>query len=150
MGEVARATWQTSDEVLVESLTALEVRMRRDYAAMLDLLSELDSRCAASQLGYANTAALLVHTLRITRAEANQRIAQAEKLHDVTTPTGAVVEAAMPLTAGELAKGSIGAGHVEVIQKTLGSMKHLEREQVAWAEDLMVARAAEDDPAALA
>lgn len=124
--------------------------MRRDYSAMLDLLSELDCRCAAYQLGYSNTAALLVHTLRISRAEAMQRLAQAEKLHAVTTPTGSVVEAAMPLTAGELAKGSIGAGHVEVIQKTLGSMKHLEPEKLAWAEELMVVRAAEDDPAALA
>jgi hypothetical protein len=149
MSEVAEL-WQTSGVELVDALTALETQMRQIYARMLDTLSELDSRGEAAKLGYSNTAALLMHTLRISRAEARQRLAQAEQLHDVTTPTGAVVEATMPLTAKELAKGAIGAGHVEVIQKTLGTMKHLEREQLAWAEELMIERAAEDDPAALA
>jgi hypothetical protein len=124
--------------------------MRQDYAELLGIPSELDSRGEAAKLGYSNTAALLMHTLRISRTEARQRLAQEEQLHDVTTPTGAVVEAAMPSTAKELAKGAIGAGHVEVIQKTLGTMQHLDREQLAWAEELMIERAVEDDPAALA
>jgi hypothetical protein len=149
MSEVAEL-WQTSGVELVGALTAFETQMRQIYARMLDTLSELDSRGEATKFGYSNTAALLMHTLRVSRAEARQRLAQAEQLHDVTTPTGAVIEATMPLTAKELAKGAIGAGHVEVIQKTLGTMKHLEREQLAWAEELMIERAAEDDPAALA
>jgi hypothetical protein len=149
MSEVVEL-WRTSGVQLVDAAIAVETRMRQDYAEMLGILSELDSRGEAVKLGYSNTAALLMHTLRISRAEARQRLTQAEQLHDVTTPTGAVIEAAMPLTAQELAKGAIGAGHVEVIQKTLGTMKHLDREQVAWAEQLMIERAAEDEPAALA
>jgi hypothetical protein len=149
MSEAAEL-WQTSGSELVNALTAAEKVMRQKYSRMLSILSELDSRGEAAKLGYSSTAALLIHTLRISRAEARQRLAQAEQLHDVTTPTGAVVEAAMPLTAQELAKGAIGAGHVEVIQKTLSTMKHLEREQLKLAEELMVDRATEDDPAALA
>ncbi|MBP2325312.1 hypothetical protein JOF56_005697 [Kibdelosporangium banguiense] len=88
--------------------------------------------------------------MRISRGEARQRIGQAEQLHEVTMPSGAVADAAMPVTAAGLKQGTLGAGHVEVIQKTLGSMRHLDREQRAWAEELMVAKAAEDDPGALA
>ncbi|MET0131980.1 MAG: DUF222 domain-containing protein [Kibdelosporangium sp.] len=150
MGEVSQSLWQVSDTDLVESLVASELEARRRHSAMLDILSELDRRCAATKLGYSNTTALLMHVLRISRAEANQRLGHAEKLHDVPTPTGAVVEALMPFTAGELARGIVGVGHVEVIAKTLGSMKHLEPEKLALAEELMVARAAEDEPAALA
>jgi hypothetical protein len=142
--------WQASDTELVDTVTALETQIRRLHAQQLQQLSELDSRGSALRLGYSSTAALLVHTLRISRGEARQRVAQAEQLHEVTTPTGAVIEAAMPLTAQQLARGAIGTGHVEVIQKTLGTMKHLDRVQVAWAEELMVERAAQDDPAALA
>jgi hypothetical protein len=133
MSEVVEL-WKTSDTELVDAVTALETQTRQNHATMLEILSELDSQRAAHRLGYSNTAALLMHTLRISRSEARQRLSQAEQLHDMTTPTGAVVEAAMPLTAKELAKGAIGAGHVEVIQKTLGTMQHLEREQLAWAE----------------
>ncbi|MBP2331195.1 hypothetical protein JOF56_011580 [Kibdelosporangium banguiense] len=150
MGEVASPLWQSSDVELVEALAALETRMRQNYSAMLDLVSELDSRRCAGRLGYSNTAALLVHALRISRGEARQRISQAEQLHEVTMPTGAVAEAAMPLTAAGLKQGTLGVGHVEVIQKTLDSMRHLEQEQRAWAEELMVAKAADDDPGALA
>ncbi|MBP2325867.1 hypothetical protein JOF56_006252 [Kibdelosporangium banguiense] len=150
MGESVDSLWQTSDEELVADLVALEERMRRDYSTMLDLLSELDSRGVAGRLGYSNSAALLVHTLRISRSEARQRLTQAEQLHEVTTPTGSMVEAAMPLTAAELGRGVIGAGHVEVIQKALHSMRHLEPEQLVQAEELLVAQAAHDDPGALA
>jgi hypothetical protein len=117
---------------------------------MLKLLSELDSRSSEHRLGYSNTAALLVHTLRISRSEARQRLSQAAQLHDVTTPTGAVIEAPMPLTARKLAQGEIGAGHVEAIQKTLATMQHLDPEQRALAEELLIERATEDDPNAVA
>ncbi|MET0135874.1 MAG: DUF222 domain-containing protein [Kibdelosporangium sp.] len=150
MGEVTRSLWQVSDTELVTSLVDLEIQARQHHAAMLGLLSELDSRCVADKLGYSNTTALLMHTLRISRSDADQRLAQAADLHDVTTPTGAVVEALMPLSAAALARGALGVGHVEAIAKLLGTMKHLEPEKLALAEELMVARAAEDEPAALA
>nr|WP_052478532.1 HNH endonuclease signature motif containing protein [Kibdelosporangium sp. MJ126-NF4]CEL18800.1 putative HNH endonuclease domain protein [Kibdelosporangium sp. MJ126-NF4]CTQ96347.1 putative HNH endonuclease domain protein [Kibdelosporangium sp. MJ126-NF4] len=150
MATAAASLWQTSNRELVARLTASEERLRKAYAEQLDLLSELDSRGVAYELGYSNTAALLVHTQNITRAEANQRLAHAAALHTTKTPTGAVLEATLPLTAEKLPTGEVGPGQVEVIRKFIASLNHLEPEQVALAEKLMVERASEDDPNALA
>nr|WP_198151579.1 HNH endonuclease signature motif containing protein [Kibdelosporangium sp. MJ126-NF4] len=150
MSQVAVSLWRVSDRELVSRLTASEERLRRAYAEHLDLLSEADSRGVAVSLGYSNTAALLVHTQNISRGEATQRLAHAAALHDVKAPSGAVVEASLPLTAGKLAAGEVGVGQVEVIRKFVASLGHVEPEKVALAEELMVERAAEDDPNALA
>nr|WP_052478685.1 HNH endonuclease signature motif containing protein [Kibdelosporangium sp. MJ126-NF4] len=150
MAQVVASLWQVSNRELVSRLTASEARLRQAYSEHLDLLSELDSRGSAYERGYSNTASLLLHTLNITRSEANQRLAHAAALHDVKTPTGAVVEAILPLTAEKLVTGEVGLGQVEVIRKFIASVDHLEPEQVALAEKLMVERAAEDDPNALA
>jgi hypothetical protein len=149
MGVLAAERWQVSDTDLLRAIADLETEMRQQYSAMLDLLSEMDSRGVATNLRYSSTAALLVHALRITRTEAHHRLAQAADLHPTTTPTGSVVAPALPRTADALAHGLIGPGHVEVIQKTLGALKHLDPEKRACAEDIMVAQAHDDDPNAL-
>ncbi|TCO59925.1 HNH endonuclease [Actinocrispum wychmicini] len=123
--------------------------MRQDYARMLQVLAEVDSRGVAARLGYSNTPALLVHVLRVSRADARHRLAQAEDLLDTTTLTGSVVAASMPLTAAALERGEVGSGHVDVIRRTLRSMAHLDAERRGWAEELLVIQAGEDDPAAL-
>jgi hypothetical protein len=150
MGDVVDAFWQASETSLVEAVTAAETRLRQAYSAMLRLVSELDSRGVAPELGYSNTAALLVHTLRISRADARHRLAQAAELHSQTTLTGSVIEAALPHTAAALAQGVVGAEHVDVIRKTLGNLPLLRPEQRDQAEQVMVAQAGEDDPRALA
>jgi uncharacterized protein DUF222 len=150
MGVAASALHSTSDRDLVEALKALETKMRQDHSRMLAMVSELDARGVAASRGYSNTPALLVHTLRITRADARHRLAQAEVLHDTITPTGSAIEAELPQTAAALAQGDIGPDHVTVIHKTLKDLPHLEAEQRALAEKVMLERAAEDDPAALA
>jgi hypothetical protein len=142
--------WQTSDTSLVEAATAAETQLRQAYAAMLSVVSELDSRGIAPRLGYSNTTALLVHTLRISRADARHRLAQAEQLHAQATPTGSVIEAVLPHTAIALAQGVVGTDHVDVISKTLKDLPQLTPEQRVQAERVMVAQAGEDDPRALA
>src|ERR1041384_8413051 len=142
--------WQTSSVALVDAMAAAEARIRREYAGMLARLSELDSRGAASELGYASTTALLMHTLRITRAEARNRIAQAAELHTQTTPTGSVVEAALPHTAAALAEGKISAEHVDVIRRTLKELPDLEPARRDQAEQAMLRQATEDEPRTLA
>jgi hypothetical protein len=69
MSEVAEL-WQTSGSELVDALNASERVMRQEYSHMLSMLSELDSRGEAAKLGYSSTAALLMHTLRISGTEA--------------------------------------------------------------------------------
>jgi hypothetical protein len=148
--EPANPLWQTSDIALIEAVTGAETQLRQAYSAMLRLVSELDSRGIAPQLGYSNTAALLVHTLRISRTDARHRLAQAAELHAQTTPTGSVIEAALPHTAAALARGAVSADHVDVIRTTLKDLPQLTPEQRAQAEQVMLAQAAEDDPRALA
>jgi hypothetical protein len=142
--------WRASDRELVSALSAAEVRFRQAYSDMLNLLSEVDSRGIAPNLGYSNTAALLVHTLRISRSDARHRLAQAAELHTQTTPTGTVVEAVLPQTAAALARGDIGTEHVDVIRKTLAGLPHLEAEKQVEAERVLLEQATEDDPRALA
>ncbi|NRN66400.1 hypothetical protein GC106_36250, partial [Kibdelosporangium sp. 4NS15] len=123
MGQIASTPlWQLGNRDLVARLTAVHRRILRDYAEYFAILSEVDGQGTAYELGYGNTAALLVHTQNISRSEANQRIAQATALHDVKTPTGAVIEASLPLTAAKLAAGEISVGQVEVIRKFVGSL----------------------------
>jgi HNH endonuclease len=70
MGVAAFALQSISDRDLVDALTALETNMRQDYSRMLAMVYELDSRGVATSRGYSNIPALLLHTLRITRADA--------------------------------------------------------------------------------
>ncbi len=141
--------WQLSDTELLAAASALQTRMRQDYYAMLGLMSEIDTRGVAGKRGYTTTAGLLLHTLRITRTDARHQLARAEVLHDRTTPTGSVIQAALPLTAAALARGEISSEHVDVIRKTLKDLPQLDPQQRTQAEELMLSRAAEDDPKAL-
>src|SRR2546423_13365402 len=141
--------WQTSDESLVAELCALEVQMRVGFSQMLRLVSELDRRGAAANLGYSNTGALLIHALRIDRADAKRRLSQAESLLDTTTPTGAVVPASLPVTAAALERGDLGSDHVSVIQKALNGLDHLDPAKLVVAEEYLVAQALDDPPSIL-
>jgi hypothetical protein len=150
MEAVASEYWSISDSELLDSVSALQTKMRQDHARMLALVSEVDTRGVAGNLHYPSTPALLVHTLRITLTEARHRLAQAEVLHSTITPTGSVVAAALPETAAALARGDIGSDHVDVIRATLKDLPHLDPQQRALAEKVMLDRAVEDDAKALA
>jgi hypothetical protein len=150
MGDTATGLWQGSDVELVSALTATEVELRQAHSRMLGILSEVDGRGVAATLGYANTPALLVHVLRISRGEARNRVAQAEDLVSRTTLTGSVVEASLPRTAEALARGEIGLQQVDVIRKTLAGLSDVVGEKRVLAESEMLKQAAEDDPNALA
>ena len=43
--------WRHNSEELLRSLASLEKRMRRDYAASLELIAELSTRDAAADVG---------------------------------------------------------------------------------------------------
>jgi hypothetical protein len=53
-------------EELLCTARDVETRMRQDYALMLDLVDELDTRNIAGELGYPSLPVLLRDTLRIT------------------------------------------------------------------------------------
>src|SRR6185312_7790507 len=122
---------QISDESLVDELHAVERQSRQIHSRKLELVAEMASRGVATKLGYSNILAFMVQALRITRGEARRRLAQAEDLLNTTTLTRAAVEASMPHTAAALAQGDVGVEHVEVIQKALKNMGHLDADQRA-------------------
>ena len=88
METVGGELWQASVQELVAAVVAVETRRRQDDAEILQLLSVMDSRGVAAELGYSNLYALLVHLLRITRQDAKHRLDQAAELFSQTTPTG--------------------------------------------------------------
>ncbi|MCE7010858.1 HNH endonuclease [Kibdelosporangium philippinense] len=150
MEGIASTLWQLDNRELVARISASESKLRQHYAEHLALLAEADARGTAHELGYSSTTALLLHILNITRGEASQRLAHATALNDATTPTGVVIEASSPLTAKKLDAGEISIGQVEVIRKFIASLTHLEPDKAALAEELLIERAAQDDPHALA
>jgi len=96
-GQSASDIWKASDDALVKAVAVAESQMRQAYSRMLGLLAELDARAVATKLGYSNTPALLVQTLRISRRRLD--IGWRRPKASLTPPqtgTGAVVEAAMP------------------------------------------------------
>ncbi|TCO62436.1 HNH endonuclease signature motif containing protein [Actinocrispum wychmicini] len=147
--DTTASLWQTSDTELVDAHTAVVQRQRQLYAEELRLVAEMESRGVATKLGYSNTPALLMHTARLSRTEARRRIAQAADLYATTTPTGSMIDPVLPQTANVLARGEVGSEHVDVIRKTLANLPHLDAEQRTTAEQVMLTRAAEDDPKAL-
>ena len=122
--------WHKTKEEMVAALQAFEVQARQIHHAQLELLAVMNGQAVATELGYANTVALLIHALQISPKEAKTRLAHAEALFPSITPTGSVIEPVLPRTAAALSSGDIGAEAVDVIRKTLRDLPDLEPEDV--------------------
>src|SRR5882757_576720 len=66
--------WRSSDDELLAGMVEAESRLRREYAALVEMIAEAEARGVASRVGYSNLPELLRATLKITRSEARQRI----------------------------------------------------------------------------
>jgi hypothetical protein len=142
--------WQRSGEELLCAARAIETRMRRDYALLLDVVSELDTRKVAQEQGYPSLPALLGDVLRITRTEANRRIGHAQALLDVNLVSGGTVAAPLPQTGQALRTGELGPEHVDTITKSLlGLPGSVGADQREWAEGILVQAATDLDPRTL-
>lgn len=111
--------WHKTKEEMVAALQAFEAQARQLHHARLKLLAHMNHQSVATELGYANTVALMIHALRISPKEAKTRLAHAEALFPSVTPTGSIIEPALPETASALAAGDIGSEAVDIIRKTL-------------------------------
>jgi hypothetical protein len=142
--------WQCSGEELLCAARAIETRMRREYALLLDVVSELDAREIAREQGYPSLPALLGDVLRITRTEANRRIGHAQALLDVDLVSGGTVTAPLPQTCQALRAGELGPEHVDTITKSLlGLPSSVDADQRGWAEGILVQAATDLDPRTL-
>lgn len=144
------ATWQSSTEELLGALRDIEARVRREYAASLSLIAELQARDAAAELGYPSVAVLLRDVLRISPREAKRRLDQAQTVTETPLMSGGVVPAPLPAAGAAARDGVIGADHLDVIGRALtGLPLHLSPEVVAEAETTLVTAAASLDAHAL-
>ncbi|MEV4318933.1 DUF222 domain-containing protein [Actinocrispum sp. NPDC049592] len=67
--------WGKTKEEIVAALQASETQARRIHHGQLELVAFLNNQGLATELGYSNPAALLVHALRISPKEAKLRLA---------------------------------------------------------------------------
>jgi hypothetical protein len=111
--------WQRSGEELLRALAGHEERMRREYAASLELLAELTTRDVAAEVGYSSLAAVLRDVLRISPAEARRRLSHATAVTEVPMISGGVTPAPLPATAAALREGALGPDHLDVITKVM-------------------------------
>jgi Domain of unknown function (DUF222) len=138
--------WQRGREELLHELRELESRMRRDYAAAVGLIAELELRNAHTECGYPSLTELLRDVLRISPRAAKRRISHAHAVTEVPLVSGGTVPAPLPATAQALHAGTLSPEHVEVITKTLTRMPpHVPPAAIAEAEQTMVTAAASMD-----
>jgi hypothetical protein len=129
--------WQLTDEQLLQELAGTEAEFRRVYARSLELIGEAQARDLSARVGYPNLPNLLQAVLRVSRAEARQRIASTAVLRGET---------------GDAARsGVVGSEHIGVIHKTLQVIApHTSVGEQQDAENILVHAAVTLDPAALA
>jgi hypothetical protein len=145
------AAWQRGREELLHELRELESRMRREYSAALDLISELELRNAAAESGYPSLSELLRDVLRITPREAKRRIDHARAVTEVLLTSGGSLPAPLPATGAAAREGVLGPDHVDVIARSLtGLPLHVGPDAIADAEQTMVTAAAGMDARTLA
>jgi Domain of unknown function (DUF222) len=114
--------WATRGPELTAELTELFTRMRRDYAAALDLIAAMESQQVARHAGYSSLSAFLTEAVGIAPAKASRMAAQALQVAETLTPTGHTTPAPLPSTRLALHEGVLDGEHVEVIADAI---KHL-------------------------
>ena len=100
----------------LRALERLERATRRLRAPQHGLINQLGAQAGEEELGGTLRSAL-ADRLRITRAEAARRIAEAEDLGERRALTGELLAPRLSATAAAQRDGLIGDGHVRVIRK---------------------------------
>ncbi|OBJ89527.1 HNH endonuclease signature motif containing protein [Mycobacterium asiaticum] len=100
---------------LMWALDRLEREERRKRSVRHALINQLQARASTEELGGTLSCAM-AERLRITKAEASRRIADAEDLGERRALTGEPLAPKLPATARGQREGLIGDGHVKVIR----------------------------------
>ena len=99
----------------LRALERLERVARRLRTPQHALINQLDAHAGEHELG-ATLRTVLADRLRITKAEASRRIADAEHLSERRTLTGQPLPPLLPHTAAAQRDGLIGDGHIKEIR----------------------------------
>src|SRR5260221_4293 len=126
--EPATEWWRASDDELLAGMVEAESRLRREYAVVGGMIAEAGARGLASRVGYPNLPELLRATLRITRAEARQRISH----------------------GGVAGLGELSPDHLTVIRKVERALPaHVSVQDQRTAGEILVGAAREMDAGTL-
>ncbi|MGW6448376.1 DUF222 domain-containing protein [Lentzea sp. NPDC055074] len=107
-----------TDELLAAVVGAVvEIRVLENV--MMLKIAELERRGAAVELGYRNVAHVLRDAVRWDLKTARQWVARAEAVTGEITPSGSVLEPALPLTAAAAAEGVLSGEHVSVVAEVM-------------------------------
>ncbi|ODR18639.1 DUF222 domain-containing protein, partial [Mycobacterium gordonae] len=106
---------------LMRLLEREERRERRERSVRHALINQLATQATEEELGGTLPAAL-ADRLRITKVEANRRIAEAEDLGERRALTGEPLAPLLTATAAAQRQGLIGDGHVTVIRNFLAHL----------------------------
>jgi hypothetical protein len=127
-------------------LEQLEHETRRLRVPGHALINQIAEESNATELG-GKLSHMLADRLRITRGEANRRIAEAADLGPRRALTGEPLEPRLPATAAAQRNGAIGAGHVAVIRQFFDQLPHwVDAETQQCAEQHLARRAIQFRP----
>src|SRR3954469_4037071 len=109
------------DAGLMNALRAEVQRARTTHASILAVIAEARARGLETRSGYRSLAELVKHVVRVDTSEAKRWIAPATALFPSVTPTGAVVDAPLPLVAEAAAEGVLSPAHLDVLVGVMAS-----------------------------
>lgn len=136
---------------LRERLREAETEIRQAYSRMLDVVAEVENRNLAQAEGFRDSVALLSRMLRISAAEARDRVEQAGVLAMRRSVTGAALPVLLPAAAAALGAGELGVGQLRVITTTMTLLgTDVTAEQYAQVEADLVEYARSFEPRRLA
>jgi hypothetical protein len=101
------------------ALKEIALRMRRDYALMLDKISELEHAQTAQYAGYSTLPGLLAEFLNIAPGDATRMVTQSELVAETVTPIGYTAPAKLPKVREALHEGALDPKHVDAIAKVV-------------------------------
>ena len=88
------------------------------------MLARLAAEASPTELGAKNLRDVLTQRLRISRAEATRRLADAKAVGPRTALTGQRMDPVLPATAAAHAAGTLGIDHVRVITAFFAKLPH--------------------------
>ena len=115
------------------------------------MAAEHELAADAKSHGAASTAALLAHTLNISRGEAGRRVALAAQTCDTIAISGDLMGPQMPAMGAAMAAGTISTDHARIIAAAVNdkTVTHLDPALLAEAEKVLVDCATQMEPGTL-
>lgn len=125
-------------ELLAEFKRKVRAQQRLQFE-ILEIIGALQQQGAAESLGYKDLIEVFKHVAHWDPKVSRRKLKQAEALCPTITPTGSLVEPALPAVAAAMAEGALSEDHVDVLAEALADLP-------ARAEKPLVEYAVQHEP----